>query len=122
MQERATKILTLSSSLVARGQGWDRVVKARWHLHVVPFLFDESVSAREKNGSLDIKQINLSESRNQSLRNLSQRVPMQSVKAAQQSKNTYAFFFPFLFLKFLGFLPAVIVSSFVQILTERVTF
>ena len=36
--------------------------------------------------------------------------------------NTYIFFLAPFFLKFLGFLPAVMVSSFVQILTERVTF
>lgn len=36
--------------------------------------------------------------------------------------NTYSFFLAPFFLKFLGFLPAVIVSSFVQILTERVPF
>jgi hypothetical protein len=36
--------------------------------------------------------------------------------------NTYTFFlFPF-FLKFLGFFPAVIFSSFVQILTKRRSF
>ena len=38
------------------------------------------------------------------------------------SQFTYIFFFMPFFLKFLGFLPAVIVSSFVQILTERVPF
>ena len=43
-------------------------------------------------------------------------------KAAQPFKNTYSFFLLPFFLKFLGFLPAVIVSSFVQILTERVPF
>ena len=38
------------------------------------------------------------------------------------TQDTYTFFFMPFFLKFLGFLPAVIVSSFVQILTERVPF
>ena len=42
--------------------------------------------------------------------------------ATRASTDTYSFFFCPFFLKFLGFLPAVIVSSFVQILTERVPF
>ena len=41
----ALQILTLSGSFVARGQRRGRDVEVRWHLHVVPLLLDERMSA-----------------------------------------------------------------------------
>ena len=51
-----------------------------------------------------------------------QELKQKRAEATQAHINTYTFFLAPFFLKFLGFLPAVIISSFVQILTERVTF
>lgn len=40
-----SQILTLSSGLVARGEGWLAGLENAWGQHVVPLLFDERMDA-----------------------------------------------------------------------------
>ena len=45
-------LLTLSGGFIARGQSRRRDVEVRGHLHVVPFLLDEGMSAVKKDKNL----------------------------------------------------------------------
>ena len=74
-------MLTLTSSSVARSDGWGSNIKDGGNMDVVPFFLGKSVNAKKI------------------IRHLMER-----------GRATYTFFFWPFFLKFLGFFPAVIAS------------
>jgi hypothetical protein len=72
--------LTLTSSSVARSDGWVSHIENGGHMDVVPFFLGEGVGTKRQ-------------------------LIVEKLEVA-----TYTFFFCPFFLKFLGFFPAVIVS------------